>query len=99
MFFRLPLTPAFGAVASIFGLLGVISSARIYTVPARPAWNLRFTVPDFLLTCLVLGPGCALAVGLGSESWLIALVVLGAVAQCANGITRQAALSRSSVHE
>jgi formate dehydrogenase iron-sulfur subunit len=96
---RLPFTQVFGAVASILGLLGVLSSARIYKVPARPAWNLRFTVSDFLLTCLVLGPRFALVAGLGSGHLLIALAVLGTFAQCTCGITRVATLSRSSVHE
>jgi DMSO reductase iron-sulfur subunit len=42
------LTPA-------FGIAGIIASAWIYLVPARPAWNMPHTPIDFLLSSAVLG--------------------------------------------
>jgi formate dehydrogenase iron-sulfur subunit len=45
----------FGALASTFGVAGVLVSARIYLVPARPAWNTFHTPIDFLLSSVLLG--------------------------------------------
>ena len=39
-----------------WGSRGVTASAFIYLVPARPAWNRRYTLADFYLTGLLLGP-------------------------------------------
>lgn len=40
---------------ALFGLAGILASARIYLVPARPAWNMRHTPVDFILSSVVLG--------------------------------------------
>lgn len=40
---------------ALFGVAGIFASARIYLVPARPAWNMRHTPIDFLLSSAVLG--------------------------------------------
>ncbi|MDE1177941.1 MAG: dimethyl sulfoxide reductase anchor subunit [Edaphobacter sp.] len=42
-------------LASLCGIAGILASARIYLVPARPAWNMRHTPVDFLLSSAVLG--------------------------------------------
>jgi len=42
-------------LASLCGVAGILASARIYLVPARPAWNMRHTPIDFLLSSAVLG--------------------------------------------
>jgi Fe-S-cluster-containing dehydrogenase component/DMSO reductase anchor subunit len=42
-------------LTSFFGLAGLLASARIYLVPARPAWNTLHTPIDFLLSSAVLG--------------------------------------------
>jgi DMSO reductase anchor subunit len=68
-------------------------------VPARPAWNLQFTLADFLLTCAVLGPRLVLAAGLSRGGWLIAFAIAASVAQGTTGIARLATLSRSPIHE
>jgi DMSO reductase anchor subunit len=41
-------------LAIIAGLAGIFCSARIYIVPARPAWNSWLTMPEFFLTALVI---------------------------------------------
>ena len=46
---------ALGIFATIFGVAGVLASARIYLVPARPAWNTLHTPLDFLLSSALLG--------------------------------------------
>jgi DMSO reductase iron-sulfur subunit len=52
----LPGVRSLTAAASIAGLLGIWSSARIYMVPARPAWNRWWTVAEFFGTAVLLGP-------------------------------------------
>ncbi|HEU0121997.1 MAG TPA: DmsC/YnfH family molybdoenzyme membrane anchor subunit [Bryobacteraceae bacterium] len=54
-------TPVTAAAACVAGLFGIYCSARIYTVPARPAWNSWLTLADFYLTAFVLGPTLLLA--------------------------------------
>ena len=46
-------------LAPALGIAGILASARIYLVPARPAWNTLHTPIDFLLSSAVLG--CAAA--------------------------------------
>ena len=45
-----------GGITALIALLAVISSAMIYVLPARPAWNNFSTVAFFLLTSALLGP-------------------------------------------
>jgi Fe-S-cluster-containing dehydrogenase component/DMSO reductase anchor subunit len=54
-----------GGLTTLFGAAGVVASACIYLVPARPSWNSWHTVADFLLTGAVLGPLFAAALGVG----------------------------------
>jgi DMSO reductase iron-sulfur subunit len=42
-------------LVSVIGIAGILASARIYLVPARPAWNSIHTPLDFLLSSAVLG--------------------------------------------
>ncbi len=42
-------------LAPAFGVAGILASAYIYLVPARPAWNTPHTPTDFLLSSAVLG--------------------------------------------
>ena len=51
-----------GALVVLTGLAGVYASAKIYLVPARPAWNTVRTPLRFFLTGFILGPLFALAV-------------------------------------
>jgi len=58
-----------GAATVLLGAAGVTASACIYRVPARPAWNTRFTLLQFNLTAAILGPLFAAAVA-GPTRWL-----------------------------
>ncbi len=62
--FTLPdsLNLVFGMLVVFLGLSGVYASARIYLVPARPAWNTARTPLRFFLTGFILGPLFALVV-------------------------------------
>jgi DMSO reductase iron-sulfur subunit len=47
--------PPLKLLVAILGAAGILASARIYLVPARPAWNSVHTPLDFLLSSAVLG--------------------------------------------
>jgi DMSO reductase anchor subunit len=68
--FGLPGGSFVGAITVALGIAGVTSSACIYRVPSRPAWNTRYTLLQFNLTAAVLGPLFAAVVGGGSLRWL-----------------------------
>lgn len=53
---------AAGGMIVFLGLAGVLTSAKIYLVPARPSWNTSRTPLKFFLTGFVLGPLFALLV-------------------------------------
>ncbi len=46
----------FGGLVACFGMAGIYASAKIYLVPARPAWNTIRTPLRFFLTGFILGP-------------------------------------------
>jgi DMSO reductase anchor subunit len=81
LWFGLPGGVALGGLSVIIGTAGVFASACIYRVPARPAWNTRFTVVQFVVTGALLGPLCAAAIGAGNPSWLIGITVSVALSE------------------
>jgi len=46
-------------IAPALGFAGILASAFIYLVPARPAWNTLHTPVDFILSALFLGTAAA----------------------------------------
>ena len=84
----LPASPQLGAATVILGAAGVTASAFIYLVPARPSWNTRFTIPDFFLTALLLGPLFTVFVGAGRGRVLTLIGVIAASAQLLNQTLR-----------
>jgi formate dehydrogenase iron-sulfur subunit len=70
-----------GGLTTAFGIAGVTASACIYRVPARPAWNTRYTLVQFNLTAAVLGPLFAAATGAGDPRWLAVAAAAAAGAQ------------------
>lgn len=95
-----------GVVTILSGVAGVYCSARLYRVPARPAWDSRVTTVDFFLTALTLGPIVfCLAAGLWAEPQIppgvcagfAAAALAGTVARLAlqAGVTRSRGLSMS----
>jgi Fe-S-cluster-containing dehydrogenase component/DMSO reductase anchor subunit len=89
-------TPVTAAAACVAGLFGIYCSARIYTVPARPAWNSWLTLADFYLTAFTLGPALLLAVGL-IQTPLPVLVAL--IAQFVLTVYRRHAFEDSDIAE
>lgn len=45
-----------GFCGSLAGILGIIATAMVYTLPARPAWNTAYPMMFFFLTALAAGP-------------------------------------------
>lgn len=81
LWFGLPGAAPLGAVTALFGLAGVTASAFIYLVPARPAWNSKHTLAEFLLTAAQLGPLFVAAIMPGhAELIYAALAAAGATA-------------------
>jgi formate dehydrogenase iron-sulfur subunit len=70
LWLQLPGSVWVGGLTVALGLAGVTASACIYRVPARPAWNTRFTVLQFNLTAAILGPLFAAAAVAGATRWL-----------------------------
>jgi DMSO reductase anchor subunit len=55
LWMRIPAATLLGGTTVLFGIAGITSSAFIYLVPARPAWNSKHTVSEFFLTAAILG--------------------------------------------
>lgn len=98
---HLPGRSAAGFAAVLFACIGTLCSARIYMVPARPAWNARYTIAQFFSTALLLGPLFVWALdssGAGRE-WLTRAAIGGATAQLLTVALSFLWLSRSEVLE
>lgn len=102
--FGLPLRVLAATAAMVVGGLGVICSARIYMVPARPAWSSRWTVSEFAGTGCLLGPlfvraaEAAVRIEAG-DRWLVWVAILGAGLQLATQFAKFLWLARSDVFE
>lgn len=88
-----------GALTALAGFAGIFCSARIYIVPARPAWNSRFTVADFFATAFVLGPLFVRPFGFAADHGLAIAAASGAILQLAVQGTRLIWLFADSTFE
>ena len=75
LWFAVPAGMPIGALTVLLGAGGIVASANIYRVPARPSWNSRLTVAQFALTAAVLGPLFAMSLGAGRPAWLVVAAV------------------------
>jgi DMSO reductase anchor subunit len=92
----LPLAGIAAAATACTGLLGVLSSACIYLVPARPAWNSWTTLAEFGLTGFLLGPLLAFSILGGNETVVTASA---AVSILGVGVAKMLRLARSGEFE
>jgi len=90
------MAPRLSILAAVLGFVGVTASACIYLVPARPAWNKKFTLIDFYLTALLLGPQFLSVLGIRTP---VAPVVLAGGAQLLNQVVKLLALAASDEFE
>ena len=101
---RLPASLPLGLLTVVAGFAGVFCSARIYMVPARPAWDSRSTLSEFFSTGLLLGPLFVWALeinrlGPSDQAWLGRVAVAGAAAQLLTQILKFFRLSRAERFE
>ncbi len=104
LFLQLPGRPVAGLMTILFAVLGVMCSARIYMVPARPAWNSRYTAAEFFFTGLLLGPLFVLALdmhtlGAWDRIWVARAAVMGGSAQLLIQVLKFLWLARSEQFE
>lgn len=92
-------TRGLGFLTVLAGVAGATCSARIYMVPARPAWNSIFTPAEFYCTGLLLGPLFVQATGISQVDWMAWAGAAGAVGQLVNQLMKLLWLARSDVHE
>src|SRR5579883_2309903 len=91
--------PVIGLFTVLTGLAGLMCSARIYMVRARPAWNSGYTVAEFFSTAALLG---ALSVGTVERHppvWLYLAASLFACSQFSTQALKLLWLARSDIFE
>jgi len=104
LLFDLPLRSAAGLFTTLAGIAGVMCSARIYIVPARPAWHSPYTIAEFYMTALLLGPMlvgmlAALVPGGSVPAWVWMASLAGAAGQSIVQLLKLLWLSRSEAFE
>jgi formate dehydrogenase iron-sulfur subunit len=101
---HLPVRSATGLLSVLCGLIGVLCSARIYMVAARPAWCSRYTLAEFFSTVLLLGPMFVWALETGRLSaldqvWLARAAAFGGAAQLLTQLLKFFWMSRAERFE
>ena len=103
LLFDMPGRGAAGLATILAGVAGVTCSARIYVVPARPAWFGGYTVAEFYSTALLLGPLFVLALlqalHVPVAPWVRTAAVAGGAAQIVTQLLKFLWLSRSESFE
>jgi DMSO reductase anchor subunit len=88
-----------GTLTFIAGIAGITCSARIYIVPARPAWFSGYTIAEFYSTALLLGPLFVKLLEGGVPTWVRIAAIAGASSQLIVQLLKFLWLSRSEVFE
>jgi Fe-S-cluster-containing dehydrogenase component/DMSO reductase anchor subunit len=99
LWFDLPGRGIVGMLTFIAGIAGVTCSARIYVVPARPAWFSGYTIAEFYSAALMLGPLFVRMLDGGVPAWVRAAAIAGASSQLITQLLKFFWLSRSEVFE
>lgn len=99
LFFGIPGVWAAGLATTLTGLAGIMCSARIYIVPARPAWSSGYTIAEFFSTALVLGPAFVHLVDPNVPAAVLLVSATGAVVQLAVQAGKFLWLSQSEMFE
>jgi DMSO reductase anchor subunit len=104
LFLHLPGRPVAGLMTILCAAVGMMCSARIYIVPARPAWNSRYTIAEFFFTGLLLGPLFVLALDAQAldgwdRIWIARAAVMGGSAQLLTQVLKFLWLARSEQFE
>ena len=104
LFMNLPGRLVAGFATLLCAVVGVTCSARIYMVPARPAWDSRYTLAEFFSTGVLLGPLFVLALDMPTLSgleriWVARAAVMGGSAQLLTQVLKFLWLARSEQFE
>jgi Fe-S-cluster-containing dehydrogenase component/DMSO reductase anchor subunit len=99
LFFNLPGRTYAGFATAVLGAAGVMCSARIYVVRARPAWFSGYTIAEFFSTALLLGPMFVLAMGVSYAPWIVYTAAVGGATQLITQTLKFLWLSRSEQFE
>ncbi len=104
LFLHLPGRAAAGLMTVLCAAVGVMCSARIYMVPARPAWSSRYTVAEFFFTGALLGPLFVLALDMQTlggvdRMWVARAAVMKGSAQLLTQVLKFLWLARSEQFE
>jgi formate dehydrogenase iron-sulfur subunit len=91
--------PWAGLLTALCGAAGVLCSARIYLVRARPAWFSAYTVAEFFATTLLLGPWFGRAMGASRAPAVMWAIAAGGVAQLCTQALKFLWLSHSEQFE
>jgi len=94
-----PAAPAAGFITALLGFVGIVCSARIYVVRARPSWHSAYTTAEFFSTALLLGPLFVRVMDVSKEPWTTWAALAGAVAQFVTQALKFRWLSRSRQFE
>lgn len=98
LFLDLPGRPFTGLLTVLTGAAGVLCSAKLYMVPARPAWNNRYTLAEFYSTALLLG-SLFIRVMSPEQAWIAWAAVAGGAAQLIAQTLKFLWMSQSDVFE
>jgi formate dehydrogenase iron-sulfur subunit len=98
LFLDLAGRPLVGAFTALCGAAGMMCSARIYVVRARPAWYSGYTTAEFFSTGLLLGPLFVMAMNVRAE-WLPWAAAAGGAAQLITQTLKFLWLTRSDHFE
>ncbi len=98
LWFHLPFSAWPGLLTVLLGIGGVIASARLYLVKARPAWNTVHTWIEFFLTTGLLGSLFAAVLQSRSRLWIAASMIM-ALAVMFNVAVKFLRFSNSDVPE
>jgi DMSO reductase anchor subunit len=99
LWFDLPGGAWAGAATLAAGVAGVFSSARIYTVRARPAWYTHYTLAEFFATAALLGPLFVQWLTPAAPRWVAMAALAGAGGQLLTQALKFLWLSRSETFE
>jgi formate dehydrogenase iron-sulfur subunit len=94
----LPGTAVLGGATGLLGIGGITASAYIYLVPARPSWNSKHTLAEFMLAGALLGPLFLAAIAPDNRLLLMASVA-GSALQMLNQGAKFLWLTRSDEFE
>jgi DMSO reductase iron-sulfur subunit len=99
LFLDLPGRSLVGLITLGLAIAGVTCSARIYIVPARPAWCSGYTVAEFFATAALLGPLFVRATAVSASPWIAWAAAAGGGAQLLTQALKFLWLSHSEIFE